>query len=137
MSEKCCNSCHKTKPEEEFIRHKKSFGCCNDCAELNHRKYEEKKDVIKHRNSDEERKQHKKEYNKKYYERTKQTRNKQTASIQDNKKPYECECGAIVRYGNRARHFKTDKHKALMNFSDKVEELLVKHEENKLLKIWM
>jgi hypothetical protein len=27
------------------------------------------------------------------------------------KKPFECECGSIVRWGEKARHFKSDKHK--------------------------
>jgi len=57
----------------------------------------------------EDNKEHLKEYNKEYRENNKE-RIKEYYS-----QKFDCECGSVIRIGEKAAHFKTKKHIAFMN----------------------
>ena len=65
-------------------------------------------------------KEHIKEYNKEYYqnnkEHSKENREQNKDKINErSSKPYHCECGVVVRWNVKARHFKTKKHCEYIN----------------------
>jgi len=79
-----------------------TFPCINYKSPFTTREEKLQYDKQYYQDHKEEQLQHKKQYYQDHKEEVKQR----------NSKPFECECGSVIQWGDKSRHFKSKKHLA-------------------------
>jgi len=118
----CENKDELNKREGEYIRNNI---CVNRCVagRTKQQHYEDNKEKNKEKKKDyrENNKEKINEYNKEYYANNKEKLNEKNK--ENNKVKYTCECGRIIRIGDKARHERSNFHQLAIGGADAGEDL--------------